>query len=219
VSDQEGTAPDGSPIRVYARLEPMGEPELIHAAVPAGCEILELGAGAGRITHPLLALGHKVVAVDQSPQTLALIEGAETVLGDIKTLSLERRFPAGVLASNFINNPDPKLRRACLECCARHVLPSGQVLLQGFPRDWRPKTDWSEQGGIRARLRDFEQSGAFISGEMEYVVDGQHYFHAFRAQLLTDEELGEELRAAGLERRRALDERGVWIEAIPAETN
>jgi hypothetical protein len=34
----------------------MGEPELIHAAIPADAEVLELGAGAGRMTHPLIAL-------------------------------------------------------------------------------------------------------------------------------------------------------------------
>jgi SAM-dependent methyltransferase len=215
VGDLRAIAPDGSPIRVYARLEPMGEPDVIHGAVPAECEILELGAGAGRITHPLLELGHRVVAVDQSAEMLALIEGAETVLGDIETLSLGRRFPAVVLASNFINTPDAKLRRACLDCCARHVLPAGRVLLQGFPRDWSPQTDWSEQGGVRARLRHFEQSAALISGEMEYVVDGQHYFHPFSAQLLTEDELDEDLQAVGLERRRALDERGAWIEAVP----
>ena len=52
-----GVAPDGSPVALYARLPALGEPELIHDAVPAGAEILELGAGAGRVTHDLLALG------------------------------------------------------------------------------------------------------------------------------------------------------------------
>lgn len=47
MSEMEGVAQDGSPIALYARLEPMGEPELIHAAVPAGCEILELGGWPG----------------------------------------------------------------------------------------------------------------------------------------------------------------------------
>ena len=129
-------APDGSPVLLYARLPALGEPELIHEAVPAGAEILELGAGAGRITHELVALGHEVVAVDNSSAMLALMRGAETVLADLETLDLGRRFPVVVLASNFINDPDPGMRRAYLETCARHVLPGGQVLLQGFPRDW-----------------------------------------------------------------------------------
>lgn len=215
VSEAEGIAQDGSPIALYARLEPMGEPELIHAAVPAGCEILELGAGTGRMTHRLLALGHTVVAVDQSPEMLRLIEGAETVLGDIETLSLGRRFAAVVLASNFINDTDPTLRRAYLRCCARHVLPAGQVLLQGFPCDWKPNTDWIEQGGVRARLRRFDQDGPLVSGEMEFVVDGHALVHIFRSHLLTNEELDADLRAVALRRRRFLDERRSWIEAVP----
>ncbi|MGB8360123.1 MAG: hypothetical protein WCE80_01845, partial [Acidimicrobiia bacterium] len=32
--------------------------------------ILELGSGPGRITHPLVAMGHAVVAVDDSRQAL-----------------------------------------------------------------------------------------------------------------------------------------------------
>lgn len=208
-------APDGSPVALYARLPSLGEPELIHDAVPAGAEILELGAGAGRVTHQLLALGHTVVAVDNSAEMLARIEGAETVLADIEKLELGRRFPVVVLASNFINHPGNAERRAFLACCARHVLPEGQVLLQGFPRDWTPSTRWAEQGGVRFRLRNFTLDRGHVSGEMEYVVDGRSLVHAFESRLLTAEELDEDLRSVGLRRVRELDERGSWIEAAP----
>lgn len=208
-------APDGSPVLVYARLPPLGEAELIHEAVPAGSHILELGAGAGRVTHELLALGHTVVAVDNSADMLAFIRGAETVLADMETLHLERRFPVVVLASNFINNPDSQSRSRFLECCARHVLSDGQVLLQGFPRDWVPNRDWSERGGVRLRLRCYETDGAMISGEMEYEIDGRQLVHAFAAKLLTDEELDADLRAVALRRTRTLDGPGTWIEAVP----
>jgi len=210
-----GIAPDGSPVALYARLPPLGEPELIHEAVPAGAEILELGAGAGRVTHPLLALGHAVVAVDNSDEMLDLIEGTETVLADIASLDLGRRFPAVVLASNFINHPDEAERRAFLAACARHVLPDGQVLLQGFTRGWTPSTDWSEHGDIRLRLRSFTLEGSLVAGEMEYVVDAEQLVHAFESRLLSDEELEADLRAVGLRRVRELGDRGSWIEAAP----
>ena len=42
-------APDGSSIALYERLAPMGEPDVIHPAIPAAAEILELGARAGRM--------------------------------------------------------------------------------------------------------------------------------------------------------------------------
>ena len=208
-------APDGSPVLLYARLASFGEAALIHDAVPAESQILELGAGAGRITHELIALGHEVVAVDNSSAMLAFVRGAESVLADMETLNLERRFPAVVLASNFINNPEAQSRRAFLECCARHVLPSGQVLTQGFPRDWTPNTEWSEHGNVRFRLRRYEMNGKLISGEMQYEVEGQELFHVFESRLLTDEELDADLRAVGLRRKRTLDERGAWTEAVP----
>ena len=212
-----GIAPDGSPVALSARLPSLGEPELIHETVPAGAEILELGAGAGRVTHPLLALGHPVVAVDNSEEMLALIRGAETVHADMETLDLGRRFPVVVLASNFINHPDDAERRAFLECCARYAEPEGQVLLQGFPRDWRPKTDWADFGSVRLRLRTFALADSVVSGEMEYLVEGQQLVHAFQSKLLSDEELDADLRTVGLRRVRQLDERGSWLEAAPAD--
>ena len=208
-----GVAPDGSPVALYARLPALGEPELIHEAIPEGAEILELGAGAGRVTHPLLALGHAVVALDNSEEMLELIEGAETVLADIATVDLGRRFPVVVLASNFINHPDDAERRTFLAACARHVLPEGQVLLQGFPRDWTPSTDWSEHGSVRLRLRSFTLEDGLVAGEMEYVVDGRRLLHEFESRLLSPEELDTDLEAVGLRRVRELDDRGSWIEA------
>lgn len=208
-------APDGSPISLYAALAAMGEPELVHEAVPAGSEILELGAGAGRITRGLLALGHAVVAVDQSSAMLERIDDTETVLGDIETLALGRRFPVVLLASNFLNEPDRGHVRAYLDCCARHVLPDGQVLVQGYPRGWQPDSGWRELGGVRARLRSFELDGSTLHGEMEYVVAGETLSHAFAAQLVDEAQIDRELEAAGLRRRRYLDESGAWIEAVP----
>jgi SAM-dependent methyltransferase len=213
----DGYAPDGSPVLLYATLETFGEPELIHGAIPAGSEILELGAGAGRITRALTALGHPVLAVDQSQAMLDRIEGAETVLAEIETLSLDRRFPVVLLASNFMNDADRERVRAYLDSCSRHVLPGGQVLIQGYPRDWEPDSEWRQLGQVRVRLRDYTLDGAVVRGEMEYVVEGETVTHAFEARMLTDSELDRDLEAAGLRRRRFLDESGAWVEAVPLE--
>jgi len=62
------TALDGSPVGLYATLATLGEPQRIDDAVPAASEILELGCGAGRLTHELIARGHSVTAVDNSPE-------------------------------------------------------------------------------------------------------------------------------------------------------
>jgi SAM-dependent methyltransferase len=211
-------APDGSPIALYATLGPLGEPELVHDAIPHGAEILELGAGAGRVTHGLVALGHPVVAVDESEAMLELIRGADPVLGDIETLALGRRFAVVLLASNFVNDADRARVRRYLQCCARHVAPDGQVLVQGYPRDWSPSSDWSTVGDVRLRLRSFELDGAVLHGEMEYVVDGVQLLHRFDAFLVGEAQLDEELAAAGLRRIRYVDEAGAWIEAAPNQS-
>jgi hypothetical protein len=52
------TAPDGSPVELYVRLRPAGEPELITSVLPSGASVLELGCGTGRIADALVALGH-----------------------------------------------------------------------------------------------------------------------------------------------------------------
>ncbi len=80
-------------------LPDFGEPAIVHEAAGPGASILELGCGAGRVTHPLIALGHPVVAVDESPEMLAHVRGAETVCARIQDLSLGRRFGAVLLAS------------------------------------------------------------------------------------------------------------------------
>src|SRR6266542_1519539 len=59
--------PDGCSVELYSALPPAQEPRIVHDAIPHGASILELGAGAGRVTHALLALGHPVVAVGASP--------------------------------------------------------------------------------------------------------------------------------------------------------
>ncbi len=82
-SGHDAVAPDGCPVAIYRRFPPAGEPEIIHGAVPAGCDVLELGGGAGRITHALTELGHHVGAVDNSPDMLESVRGTETILATL----------------------------------------------------------------------------------------------------------------------------------------
>jgi SAM-dependent methyltransferase len=131
-------APDGSPVELYARLAAGDEPGIVHAAIPAGAEVLDLGCGAGRVTHALIELGHPVVAVDNSPEMLEHVRGAERVLADIRTLDLRRRFPCVLLASNLVNCVDAATRDAMLACCRRHVAgerDGGRVVLQRLAPD------------------------------------------------------------------------------------
>jgi SAM-dependent methyltransferase len=209
------TAPDGSPVGLYATLAPLGEPELIDGAVPGGSQILELGCGAGRITHELLALGHHVTAVDNSAEMLAHIRGAETVLGDIESLDHGRRFGVVLLASNFLNAPEQAELDAVLAACARHVDDGGQVLLERMPPEWEPKTETRTVGGVEMTLHDVTFEGQLVSAVIEYRANGQRWTHAFRAKLISDDEVDAALARVGLERSRWLDDRRTWLDARP----
>jgi SAM-dependent methyltransferase len=165
--------PDGCAVELYALLPPMGEPELVHAAIPAGASILELGAGAGRMTARLVELGHPVVAVDESAEMLAHVRGAETVRVRIQDLALGRRFDAVLLASFLVNTPDRALRGRFLRACREHVADGGQVLVQRHPPAWFDDAAEGEQTieGITFRLRDLGRPGpGLLAATAEYQV-------------------------------------------------
>jgi SAM-dependent methyltransferase len=208
-------APDGSPVDLYATLPALGEPELVHASVPAGGKILELGCGAGRMTHGLVALGHPVVAVDQSSEMLSHVRGAETVLSDIESLSLGRTFPVVVLASHLVNTAEDDRRRRFLSTCRRHVSEDGVVILQRLDPSARWEETESNIGGVRVRLRDVRHEGSLVSATAEYTTADRVWRHPFTSRILDDAALDQVLSEAGLARSRWLDGARVWIEAEP----
>jgi SAM-dependent methyltransferase len=212
-------APDGCAVDLYALLPPIGEPGIVHAAIPAGASILELGAGAGRVTHPLLALGHRVVAVDESAEMLACIRGAETVPARIQDLELGRRLDAVLLASSLVNVPNPGLRRRFLEACRNHVRDDGCVLVQRHPPSWFDEATQGERSadGITFRLRDLGRPGpGLLAATVEYHVGERVWTQSFTAQRLDDAALAAALAEAGLAVDAYLTGDGSWVRAVPA---
>jgi SAM-dependent methyltransferase len=211
--------PDGCAVDFYALLPAMGEPELVHAAIPPGASILELGAGAGRMTHPLLQLGHPVVAVDESPEMLAHIHRAETVNAQIQTLDLGRRFDAVLLASFMVNTADEALRRGFLRACRRHVHDDGRVLLQRHAPAWFDEAAEGQatKEGITFGLRDLERPGpGLLSATTEYRVGDRVWTQSFSARRLDDAELTAALAEADLVVDAYLTGDGSWVRAVPA---
>jgi SAM-dependent methyltransferase len=233
--------PDGCSVELYGLLPSMGEPEIVHDAIPPGASILELGAGAGRMTHPLVALGHPVVAVDESGEMLARIRGAagdldadgwggaastgpasvgvETVQARIQELDLGRRFDAVVLASFLVNEPDDDLRGRFLRACRDHVGDDGCVLVQRHPAAWFDEAAEGERtsGGITFRLRGLARPGpGLLSATVEYQVGERVWTQWFTARRLDDGALAAVLAAAGLAVDAYLTGDGSWVRAVPA---
>lgn len=216
--------PDGCAVEFYAALPPGSEPRIVHAAIPEGASILELGAGAGRVTHALLSLGHPVVAVDESPEMLERIHGAETVLGRIEELQLGRRFDAVLMASYLVNVPDLDWRRTLLAACRRHVADGGCVLIQRHEVEWfdlaapfvRQYGDLPE-GELVYRMRDVSRPGpGLVSATMEYRIGERTWTQTFTSQRVDDDQLADDLAAVGLRIDAYLTDDRTWVRARPA---
>jgi SAM-dependent methyltransferase len=215
-------APDGSPVEFYLALVPGAEPEMVRTALPKGGSILELGCGVGRITHPLLALGYSVVAVDNSAEMLEHVRGAETFLSDIETLDLGRTFDLVLLASHLINTADRAQRSAFLATCRRHIGVEGNVLIQrtAADRSWSGPGISSDRqiGAIRIRIHDISRVGNVVDSVAEYIDErtARTWIQPFTAELLDDRAFGEALVEADLRLVRWLDEARTWADCVPA---
>lgn len=209
-------APDGSAVEFYAALSLDDKSAaLVHDAIPAGASVLDLGAGTGRITRPLMALGHPVVAVDESAEMLAHVTGARTVCSRIEELDLGRTFGAVLLASYLITYGS---RRPLLDACRRHVAGDGPVILQRNVRGWfdaAAPREWTHDG-VHYRMYGIDRPGPdLVTATIEYRMGERMWTHTFTSRRLEDEELPGLLGASGLRLERFLDDDGGWILARP----
>jgi len=210
--------PDGCAVDFYAQLPDFGEPAIVHAAAGPGASILELGCGTGRVTRPLVALGHEVVAVDESPEMLAHVRDAETVCARIEGLSLGRRFDAVLLASHLINVADEPIRNALLAACREHVADGGCVIVQQHAPEWFTEAADSERAsdGMILRMRDVSRPAPnLVTATVEYVVGDQRWTQTFTSMSLDDAALAAVLADAGLRLDRYLTDDRTWLRAVP----
>jgi SAM-dependent methyltransferase len=211
--------PDGCAVDFYAQMTAMGEPAIVHEATGPGASILELGSGTGRITRPLTDLGHPVVAVDESPEMLAHVRGAEKVCARIEDLDLDRRFDAVLLASHLINADDIAARTAFLDACRRHMSDDGCVVVQMHAPAWfeTAAESESERDGIVFRMRDISRPAPdLVSATVEYADGDRVWTQTFTARRLDDDGLAAVLAAAGLRLDRFLTKDKTWFRAVVA---
>ncbi|WP_238010038.1 class I SAM-dependent methyltransferase [Dactylosporangium sp. AC04546] len=206
------STPDGCPVGFYARLAPAGEPEIVHAAIPAGASVVELGCGTGRILRPLAALGHPVTGVDESPEMLAHAGDLDTVCARIQDLDLQRRFDAVLLASHLVNTPAPADRAALLAAARRH---GGRLLVQWHPPGWFDAVEPFDvsRSGLRYRLHSIHRDGPLLTATMDYVAGDGAWHHTFTARRLTEAELRSSLCDAGFATADWLTGDRTWLAA------
>ncbi|MEV0594930.1 class I SAM-dependent methyltransferase [Nonomuraea cavernae] len=204
----------------YRLMRPDGEPEVVAGVVPAGGSILEFGSGVGRVTHPLVELGYRLVAVDESAEMLAYVRGAETVQARIQDVRLDRRFDAVMLASQLVQTADEQDRRGLLDACARHVAPDGSVLIQWIPPErhdsWQAGQGRTE-GDLTIEMAAVEEvSPGLVNATMRCTYDGRVWTQSFASRRLSDEDLSDALARSGLRLERFLTEDRTWVLAVPA---
>lgn len=211
-------ASDEARVEMYALLPDVGESDIVHAHIPAGAEILELGCGAGRMTRRLLELGHPVTALDISQVMLERVPAEATkVHADIDTeFDLGRRFPVVLMASHLVDGAAARLAR--LETCRRHVSADGQVIVERWPPgfDGWENDAWHAYGPVEVRVPSVERRGNEFRTTMEFRVGDQRWFQPLTVTPLEDAALRQTATEAGLVWGRTLSPDGSWVELRPA---
>ncbi|CAN5809364.1 class I SAM-dependent methyltransferase [soil metagenome] len=135
-------------------------------------QVLELGAGTGRVTAALARAGHEVVAVDLSGAMLAraemrlkeagLLERVTLVQADMRTVKLDRNFPLVIAPFNTLMHLYTLADQdAALAAVKRHLAPRGAFALDlynvfepnlGATDVVRREPEWREVGGANADL-------------------------------------------------------------------
>jgi SAM-dependent methyltransferase len=153
----------GSAAAAYERGRPTYPPEAIDWLLPPGArEVLDLGAGTGKLTTRLVERGLDVVAVDPVPEMLEVLTASlpqtRALLGTAEEIPLQDNSVDAVLVAQAWHWIDPA--RAIPEV-ARVLRPGGRLGLVWNTRDER--LGWvRELGEIIGRDDDPVRDGATL---------------------------------------------------------
>jgi SAM-dependent methyltransferase len=221
-------APDGSPVEFYLALPPRTEDAaLLHDMLPAGATVLDLGCGPGRLSEPLVELGHPVTGVDNEPAMLAALRRTTGVCADITALDLGERFDAVLLMSHFVDTSTDPVVDALLRTVRRHVRDDGVAIIERYEPGWADTITerTSEMGGMRIGLREVHRAGGVLTARYWYEVGEEIVEQPVAARDVNDERLAGLAARAGLRLVRRLNLSGTLVllrpgcgaEAIPGQ--
>lgn len=133
------------------------------AAEHRGAQVLELGAGTGRVTEALAIQAAEVVAVDLSldmlrhaRQRLARYDNVRLVAADMRRLVFRRRFGLVVCADADCHLLGDADRAAMLRLVAEHLAPEGRFILGAM---WLPP-DEARAAAMGQRVREYRTEAA-----------------------------------------------------------
>jgi len=96
----------GAHADAYERARPAWPVEVARWLVPEGAElVVELGAGTGKLTRAVAALGVRVVAVEPDPRMLAVLRGLELegVVGSAEAIPFDDGVADAVIAGSSLH--------------------------------------------------------------------------------------------------------------------
>jgi len=189
------------------------------AATPAGCRVLELGAGTGRATAFFARVAARVVALELAPEMIAVARqrlagtaNVAFVVADMRETELRVRFDlVAAVDDPFVHLTEDADRERAFATAARHLAPGGRFLLDGawFSPDQRRAAgrdgglvkEHSGRGGLLVRETwRCDPQARLCAASFEYRRQGETVEKAsFPARLWSREELEHRARATGLQ--------------------
>lgn len=160
-------------------------PEILTAVRKTSGPILELAAGSGRITRPLLALGRPLAAVDSSPEMLAMLQekagtrtfnprgvAVELMEADMSRFEVDGGYGCVVLGASSITLLDPAGRRELFRRVRDCLTPDGRFLLTVLNADSHQGSEEDDGGTTVSPLGD---DAFLITSESRDPVNGARH--------------------------------------------
>lgn len=162
--------------------------EFFHHYASESKEILDIGAGTGRIAIPLAEKGIKVFCVEPSPamrrefgkklsQHLKLSNNITLIEGDASSFNFNRTFPAAFLSGSFDHFLDNEERGSSLLNVGKHLNSNGKLVFDvflGLMKD----SPLSPAGEVRINNREYKRfvgSKLLLDGKGETILIFETY--------------------------------------------
>lgn len=187
------------------------------ASEPAGCRVLEAGAGTGRATRFLARTAARVVAFDLAPEMAAVARRrlaakphVTVLVADLRDLQLAARFDLiAAVDDPFVHLTGDDDRRRAFATVAEHLAPGGRFLLDAAWLAPERRRSAEDTGLVEERRAGEDLSvrqvwhcapeSRLCTTRFEYRLGGRLAAQAsFPARLWSLEELADRCRAAGL---------------------